>query len=1112
MIGPPGSASGRNKSTRRATSKVESPDDIIRQLQKLPWNKRCADCSTKLPSCVNLTVGSFVCITCAGIHRELSQRVKGVGHSSFTEEEAAWMKAMGNDKVNLIWLAKYNPSVERLKAPVDNSNPMQLKAWIRRKYYDKLWYSDPSANGQPGTATQQQQQQRQPAAAQRKRTTAASQPQPTMVQNIPPPANQQQQQPALDLFGGGAPSSQPPASAPASDPFGHDHSFPADFGSSQTRNTSSENQQTPPNSNSNNSFANFPPPEQPPQQQGFANFAPSPSPQQPPSSQSASGAFTNFPQEGQHEQQPEPPKQDFANFPPTQKQEQPNSQQEQPAQQDFASFPPPSPVPQQPQTPPNQSSSGGFANFPQEGQHEQQPAPPQQQPQQDFANFPPSTQQQEQPNSQQQDFASFPPPSQQQPSQPQQQPNNFTSLPPPTEQQQQSKPNQQSQVQQPQSGVGFSPQAQNQQGQAGVAGINSPTRHMSPQQVSTGPTTSQHAPPPSLPNMDHVALVGKSSKDVKRGKVGFKTGQKVYYKTDGVGEVIKIHYDDDMEPFYTISIEGKEKQTTDAYLHAENPIPALLHGVISKLSETQLQSVYEYAIATLHNKEPPGKASNDAFAGLDNTPTIDSKATTTASAAPTPTAPTLAAQTSAGLAHAAKTQMAAPEPPAVLDDPFSGLGPGGSTPMTLGLGAPSENAIIESNPGNTQSKEDTDETQDSKAPTPTAPTPAVPTSAGPADAAKTQMAAPEPPAVQDSLDDVDDPFAGLGPAGSIPMTQGLGAPSENPISESNPGNTQSKEDTSETQDSKIPPLPDIQNGQNMRQANQASSQTGMTPQQPEAGQMASNHPPILSQVGAEMQVSSAEESAAGTNQQAQLTTQGHGQPNQMMQQPYSMMPNGQTPQMMNGNMSLQMPQQQQRMPQDQGQSTMQQNQGHMMIPNQDHMMPQTTMMPQNQGQSLENNQGQLGYPQMMQAQMQRSNQGNPMPGGYPGQHQAQASMMAQAQTQQNQQQLMQNQMPQNQMMHSHGMPQKANPGQASMMQGQAGGQFNGNGMFGGGGFGGMISQANMSQQPGMIPQARGMVGGNNNGMQTLTQPNPYQQQQQAIYLHQQQQQGMMNPQ
>ena len=176
MLAPPGSRSSGGPRTSRRAAKQETPDDVIRQLQKLPPNKRCCDCNSKLPSCVNLTVGSFVCMACAGIHREHGARVKGVGHSSFTAEEAGRLRTTDNEKINLMWLARYNPRVERVKPPQDNSNQQQLKSWIRRKYVEKMWYQEAGSGGQNG-GTPQGQQARQ--------TQQPQQPQPTMVQ-LPP--------------------------------------------------------------------------------------------------------------------------------------------------------------------------------------------------------------------------------------------------------------------------------------------------------------------------------------------------------------------------------------------------------------------------------------------------------------------------------------------------------------------------------------------------------------------------------------------------------------------------------------------------------------------------------------------------------------------------------------------------------------------------------------------------------------------------------------------------------------------------------------------------------------------------------------------------------------
>jgi hypothetical protein len=166
MLQPPGSHNGagsrnvRRQNQGHSKNASTSPDDQVRLLQRLPPNKRCCDCRAKLPSCVNLTVGSFVCPACAGIHRELNQRVKGVGHSSFTDKEVEFLQSVGNnDLINAIYLATYDDAQSsrggRIQEPKDNTDPQHLKTWIRRKYVDRAWYRPSSSTAAAPHPTQQ---------------------------------------------------------------------------------------------------------------------------------------------------------------------------------------------------------------------------------------------------------------------------------------------------------------------------------------------------------------------------------------------------------------------------------------------------------------------------------------------------------------------------------------------------------------------------------------------------------------------------------------------------------------------------------------------------------------------------------------------------------------------------------------------------------------------------------------------------------------------------------------------------------------------------------------------------------------------------------------------
>merc|ERR1712176_1171054 len=85
--------------------------------------------------------GTFVCLKCAGVHREFSHRIKGIGHSSFSAEEAAFLSSdtAGNEAVNKKYMQKYVAMSEPLKPPGESADQVKLRYWIRRKYLEKAW-------------------------------------------------------------------------------------------------------------------------------------------------------------------------------------------------------------------------------------------------------------------------------------------------------------------------------------------------------------------------------------------------------------------------------------------------------------------------------------------------------------------------------------------------------------------------------------------------------------------------------------------------------------------------------------------------------------------------------------------------------------------------------------------------------------------------------------------------------------------------------------------------------------------------------------------------------------------------------------------------------------
>eukprot|EP00002_Diphylleia_rotans_P013314 TRINITY_DN259_c0_g1_i2.p1 TRINITY_DN259_c0_g1~~TRINITY_DN259_c0_g1_i2.p1 ORF type:complete len:439 (-),score=108.32 TRINITY_DN259_c0_g1_i2:124-1440(-) len=112
----------------------------IRKMLQLPENKKCFDCTEKGPTYVNLTHSTFICTTCAGIHREFSSRVKSISMATFTEEEMEKIKKGGNERGRKIWLAAYKPTdfIEP-----NSSEKERVREFMKLKYKEKVWYRDP---------------------------------------------------------------------------------------------------------------------------------------------------------------------------------------------------------------------------------------------------------------------------------------------------------------------------------------------------------------------------------------------------------------------------------------------------------------------------------------------------------------------------------------------------------------------------------------------------------------------------------------------------------------------------------------------------------------------------------------------------------------------------------------------------------------------------------------------------------------------------------------------------------------------------------------------------------------------------------------------------------
>lgn len=120
---------------------------LIEALLKNEDNKYCVDCDAKGPRWASWNLGVFLCIRCAGIHRNLGvhiSRVKSVNLDAWTPEHVAYVQRMGNSRARSIYEANL---------PADFRRPQTdaaLETFIRAKYeYKKYMATDYVDPGPP---------------------------------------------------------------------------------------------------------------------------------------------------------------------------------------------------------------------------------------------------------------------------------------------------------------------------------------------------------------------------------------------------------------------------------------------------------------------------------------------------------------------------------------------------------------------------------------------------------------------------------------------------------------------------------------------------------------------------------------------------------------------------------------------------------------------------------------------------------------------------------------------------------------------------------------------------------------------------------------------------
>lgn len=121
---------------------------ILEELRKGPRNKICMDCNEKVICFIKLiqgttyivgTIGIFVCSRCAGLHREIGHKVKGISMCVFNNDEIEFLKKWGNENAAKTWLATFKKSAF---SEDDMKDTRKLKEFIKNVYQQKRYYKN----------------------------------------------------------------------------------------------------------------------------------------------------------------------------------------------------------------------------------------------------------------------------------------------------------------------------------------------------------------------------------------------------------------------------------------------------------------------------------------------------------------------------------------------------------------------------------------------------------------------------------------------------------------------------------------------------------------------------------------------------------------------------------------------------------------------------------------------------------------------------------------------------------------------------------------------------------------------------------------------------------
>ncbi|PIL29316.1 hypothetical protein GSI_09367 [Ganoderma sinense ZZ0214-1] len=115
---------------------TERNQRTLLELVAQPGNDVCADCKSRNPRWASYSLGIFICMNCASIHRKMGthiSKVKSLTMDTWSKEQVEVMKSTGNVKSN----AHFNPDETKHPPPtnmIDQERDSDLEKFIRLAY------------------------------------------------------------------------------------------------------------------------------------------------------------------------------------------------------------------------------------------------------------------------------------------------------------------------------------------------------------------------------------------------------------------------------------------------------------------------------------------------------------------------------------------------------------------------------------------------------------------------------------------------------------------------------------------------------------------------------------------------------------------------------------------------------------------------------------------------------------------------------------------------------------------------------------------------------------------------------------------------------------------